>query len=76
MFCADEFESDSRWQGYRELKDKYKAAEKDFETLLKIAHLIYSLSEEYQVLAWHSVCVYHSVDASLAGSNVSLCKQV
>ena len=41
--------SDNRLQNYQQLKQKYRAAGNDFETLTRIANLIFTLSDEYQV---------------------------
>ena len=41
---------DNRLQNYQQLKQKYRAAGNDFETLTRIANLIFTLSDEYLVI--------------------------
>ena len=44
---------DNQLHNYQQLKQKYRAAGNDFETLTRIANLIFTLSDEYQVITCH-----------------------
>jgi hypothetical protein len=57
--------SDNRLQNYQQLKQKYRAAGNDFETLTRIANLIFMLSDEYQV---SSQCIHFMILFSYAYS--------
>ena len=50
MIIFSEGFGDNRLQNYQQLKQKYRAAANDFETLTQIANLIFTLSDEYQVI--------------------------
>lgn len=41
-------EDSPRVHSYHQLKNKYRAAVDDFDTLTRIANLVYTLSDEYQ----------------------------
>ena len=61
FFFSGEFENDDCLQSYQQLKMRYKAAGKDFEILTRIANLVFTLSDEYQVTINHVYLAFYII---------------